>query len=121
MGNQAVLLKGVNDDPDVMVELMKGLLRIRVKPYYIYQADLIVGTDHFRTAVQTGLDIVAALRGHISGLGVPHYVVDAPGGGGKIALIPDPIVAFDDDEIQLKNYEGNVYSYPSTPFFDEDW
>ena len=121
LGNQAVLLKGVNDDPDVMVELMKGLLRIRVKPYYIYQADLVVGTDHFRTAVQTGLDIVAALRGHISGLGVPHYVVDAPGGGGKIALIPDPIVTFDDDEIQLQNYEGNVYSYPSTPFFDEDW
>jgi lysine 2,3-aminomutase len=121
LGNQTVLLKGVNDDPAVMVELMKGLLRIRVKPYYIYQADLVVGTDHFRTAIKTGLDIVAALRGHISGLGVPHYVVDAPGGGGKIALIPDPVVSFDDDEIQLRNYEGNVYSYPSTPFFDEDW
>ena len=117
LGNQAVLLKGVNDDPAVMVELMKGLLRIRVKPYYIYQADLVVGTDHFRTAVQTGLDIVTALRGHISGLGVPHYVIDAPGGGGKIALMPDPVVTFDDEEIQLQNYEGNVYSYPSTPFF----
>ena len=78
LGNQTVLLKGVNDEPDVMVELMKGLLRIRVKPYYIYQADLVVGTDHFRTAVKTGLEIVSALRGHISGLGVPHYVVDAP-------------------------------------------
>ena len=121
LGNQAVLLKGVNDDPDVMVELMKKLLAIRVKPYYIYQADLVVGTDHFRTSIKKGLEIIAALRGHISGLGVPHYVVDAPGGGGKIALLPDPVVSFDDDEIQLKNYEGGVYSYPSTPFYDEDW
>ena len=75
MGNQTVLLKGVNDDPAVMVELMKGLLRIRVKPYYIYQADLVVGTDHFRTAVQTGLDIVSPRCVDIFlGLGVPHYV-----------------------------------------------
>ena len=121
LGNQAVLLKGVNDDPDVMVELMKKLLAIRVKPYYIYQADLVVGTDHFRTSIQKGLEIIAALRGHISGLGVPHYVVDAPGGGGKIALLPDPVVSFDDNEIKLRNYEGGVYSYPSTPFYDEDW
>ena len=121
LGNQTVLLKGVNDDPDVMVELMKKLLAIRVKPYYIYQADLVVGTDHFRTSIKKGLEIIAALRGHISGLGVPHYVVDAPGGGGKIALLPDPVVSFDDDEIRLKNYEGGVYSYPSTPFYDEDW
>ena len=121
LGNQAVLLKGVNDDPEVMVELMKKLLAIRVKPYYIYQADLVVGTDHFRTSIKKGLEIISALRGHISGLGVPHYVVDAPGGGGKIALLPDPVVSFDDDEIRLRNYEGGVYSYPSTPFYDEDW
>ena len=121
LGNQAVLLKGVNDDPEVMIELMKKLLAIRVKPYYIYQADLVVGTDHFRTSIKKGLEIIAALRGHISGLGVPHYVVDAPGGGGKIALLPDPVVSFDDDEIRLRNYEGGVYSYPSTPFYDEDW
>ena len=121
VGNQAVLLKGVNDDPAVMVDLMKKLLKIRVRPYYIYQADLVYGTDHFRTSIKTGLEIVSALRGHISGLGVPHYVVDAPGGGGKIALIPDPVVSFDDDEIRLKNYEGNTYSYPSTSFYDEDW
>ena len=108
LGNQAVLLKGVNDDPDVMVELMKKLLAIRVKPYYIYQADLVVGTDHFRTSIKKGLEIIAALRGHISGLGVPHYVVDAPGGGGKIALLPDPVVSFDDDEIRF------------TPFYDEE-
>ena len=121
LGNQAVLLKGVNDAPEIMVELMKKLLAIRVKPYYIYQADLVVGTDHFRTSIKKGLEIIAALRGHISGLGVPHYVVDAPGGGGKIALLPDPVVSFDDEEIRLRNYEGGVYSYPSTPFYDEDW
>ena len=121
VGNQAVLLKGVNDDPAVMVDLMKKLLKIRVRPYYIYQADLVYGTDHFRTSIKTGLEIISALRGHISGLGVPHYVVDAPGGGGKIALIPDPVVSFDDEEIRLKNYEGNTYSYPSTSFYDEDW
>ncbi len=121
LGNQTVLLKGVNDNPEVMAELMKKLLAIRVKPYYIYQADLVVGTDHFRTSVKKGLEIISALRGHISGLGVPHYVIDAPGGGGKIALLPDPIVSFDDKEIKLRNYEGGVYSYPSTPFYDEDW
>lgn len=121
LGNQCVLLRGVNDDPAVMVELMKKLLKIRVKPYYIYQADLVYGTDHFRTSVKKGLEIVAALRGHISGLGVPHYVIDAPGGGGKIALIPNSIVSFDDEEIKLRNYEGNVYGYPSMPFYDEDW
>ena len=120
LGNQTVLLKGVNDDPEVMAELMKKLLAIRVKPYYIYQADLVVGTDHFRTSVNKGLEIISALRGHISGLGVPHYVIDAPGGGGKIALLPDPIVSFDDKEIKLRNYEGGVDSYLSTPFYDED-
>jgi lysine 2,3-aminomutase len=121
LGNQCVLLRGVNDDPAVMVELMKKLLKIRVKPYYIYQADLVYGTDHFRTSVKKGFEIISALRGHISGLGVPHYVIDAPGGGGKIALIPNSIVSFDDEEIKLRNYEGNVYRYPSTPFYDEDW
>jgi lysine 2,3-aminomutase len=71
-----------------------------------------MGTEHFRTSVQIGLEIIGALRGHTSGLAVPHYVIDAPGGGGKIAIIPDPIVSFDDNEIILKNYEGNVYRYP---------
>jgi lysine 2,3-aminomutase len=121
LGNQCVLLRGVNDDPAVMADLMKKLLKIRVKPYYIYQTDLVYGTDHFRTSIEKGLEIVAALRGHISGLGVPHYVVDAPGGGGKIALTPDPIVSFNDKDIELRNYEGNVYSYPSAPFYGEDW
>ncbi len=120
LGNQTVLLRGVNDDPEVMKELMIKLLNIRVKPYYIYQADLIMGTDHFRTSVEKGLEIIRALRGHISGLGVPHYVIDAPGGGGKIAVTPDPVVSFDDEKIVLRNYEGNIYSYPSMPFEDFD-
>ena len=112
LGNQTVLLRGVNDDAVVMKELVQKLLTIRVRPYYIYQADLVMGTEHFRTSVQKGLEIITALRGHTSGLAVPHYVIDAPGGGGKIAIIPDPIVSFDDNEIVLKNYEGKVYRYP---------
>jgi len=114
LGNQTVLLRGVNDDPAVMKELMQKLLTLRVKPYYIYQADLARGTDHFRTSVQTGLDIIASLRGYTSGMAVPHFVIDGPGGVGKIAIIPDPIVSFDDEEIVLKNYEGFACSYPST-------
>ena len=115
LGNQTVLLRGVNDDTEIMKELMKKLLAIRVKPYYIYQADLVFGTDHFRTSVEKGLEIVSALRGHISGLGVPHYVIDAPNGGGKIAVSPDPVITFDEKEITLRNYEGNLYTYPSSP------
>lgn len=115
LGNQSVLLKGVNDKPEVMKKLVQKLLTIRVKPYYLYQADLVKGTGHFRTSVQTGLDIIGAIRGHTSGLAVPHFVIDAPGGGGKIALIPDPIVHFDDNKIVLKNYKGNIYIYSSSP------
>jgi lysine 2,3-aminomutase len=112
LGNQSVLLKGVNDDPAVMKELVQKLLAIRVKPYYIYQADLVKGTEHFRTSVRVGLSIIESLRGHTSGLGVPHYVIDAPGGGGKIALIPTAVVRESDDEILLENYERKRYRYP---------
>jgi len=115
LGNQSVLLRGVNDDAKVMKELVQKLLTIRVKPYYIYQADLVMGADHFRTSVAEGLEIIEALRGHTSGLAVPHYVIDAPKGGGKIAIIPNPIISFDDNEIILKNYEGNIYNYPNMP------
>jgi len=118
LGNQTVLLRGVNDNTEVMKELMKKLLSIRVKPYYIYQADLVFGTDHFRTSVEKGLEIVSALRGHISGLGVPHYVIDAPNGGGKIAISPDPVISFNDKEVTLRNYEGNLYTYPSHSLAD---
>src|SRR5512140_1764811 len=108
LGNQSVLLRGVNDDPEVMKELVQKLLSIRVRPYYLYQADLVQGTDHFRTPVQTGLDIIEALRGHTTGLAVPHFVIDTPGGGGKVAVQRDPIVAWN-HEVTLRNFEGNLY------------
>jgi lysine 2,3-aminomutase len=113
LGNQSVLLKGVNDNPETMKALVLKLLTLRVRPYYIFQADLVKGTEHFRTSVQTGLKIVNALRGNISGLGVPQYVIDTPGGGGKVPIFPNPIVQYDDEEIVVRNHEGNLYSYPS--------
>lgn len=112
VGNQTVLMKGVNDNAEVMQELMKKLLTIRVKPYYLYQADLTKGANHFRTPINVGLDIVDKLRGHISGLGVPHFVIDAPGGGGKIPLLPEYVIARTDDKIILRNYKYNIYEYP---------
>jgi lysine 2,3-aminomutase len=111
LGNQTVLLRGVNDDPAVMKILMQKLLAIRVRPYYLYQADMVQGTDHFRTSVAEGLEIVRALRGHTSGLGVPAFVIDAPSGGGKIPLLPDYLVHLGEDEVLLRNYRGNLYSY----------
>ena len=115
LGNQSVLLKGVNDDPVVMKRLVQKLLAIRVKPYYVYQADLAKGTDHFRTSVQTGLDIISSLRGHTSGMAVPHYVIDGPDGGGKMAIMASPVVSHNENEIVLKNYEGVICSYPTSP------
>ena len=113
LGSQTVLLEGVNDDPEVMKRLMKKLLAIRVKPYYIYQADLVQGTHHFRTRVEKGLKIISALRGHISGMAVPHYVIDAPGGGGKVAILPqETLLYMDDDEVIVKNYEEKAFKYP---------
>lgn len=112
VGNQAVLLKGINDDAEVMKELMKKLLAIRVRPYYIYQADLTKGANHFRTPIDVGLKIMDELRGHISGLAVPYFVIDAPGGGGKIPLLPDYVLARDKDKIILRNYKNEVYEYP---------
>lgn len=112
LGSQTVLLKGVNDDVEVMRRLMHGLLRIRVKPYYLYQCDPITGSAHFRTSVDKGLEIIAGLRGHTSGYAIPTYVVDAPGGGGKIPLIPDPVVGREGGDLLLRNFEGGVYRYP---------
>lgn len=111
IGNQAVLLKDVNDDPQVMKELMTGLLKMRVKPYYIYQADLTKGAMHFRTTIQKGLEIIKALRGWTSGLAVPQYVIDAPGGGGKIPLLPEYVKELNDNEIVMTNYKGDTYTY----------
>jgi len=112
LGSQTVLLKGVNDDAEVMKRLMHGLLMARVKPYYLYQCDPISGSAHFRTSIEKGLEIMRALRGHTSGYAVPTYVVDAPGGGGKIPLVPDYVVEREGDDLLLRNYEGAVYRYP---------
>ncbi|MBL8016679.1 MAG: KamA family radical SAM protein [Ignavibacteria bacterium] len=112
VGCQTVLLKGVNDDPEVMRDLMKKLLAMRVRPYYIYQADLTKGANHFRTPIDVGLEIMDNLRGHISGLAVPQFVIDAPGGGGKIPLLPDYVLARDKEKIILRNFKNEVFEYP---------
>jgi len=113
LGSQTVLMEGINDEPEIMTSLMKKLLAIRVKPYYIYQADLVQGTAHFRTRVEKGLKIISALRGHISGMAVPHYVIDAPQGGGKVAILPqETLLYIDDDEVIVKNYEEKLFKYP---------
>jgi len=112
LGCQTVILRGVNDDAAIMKQLMQGLLRIRVRPYYLYQADLTQGTGHFRTPVDKGLEIIEALRGHTSGLCVPTFVVDVPGGGGKTPLLPNYLLRREEDTLVLRNYQNNVYSYP---------
>jgi lysine 2,3-aminomutase len=111
LGCQTVLLKGVNDDVEVMKELMQKLLVARVRPYYIYMCDQVAGAEHFRTAVEKGLEIIKGLRGWTSGLAVPHFVIDAPGGGGKIPLLPEYVVKLTDKEVVLRNYAGKVYRY----------
>ena len=120
LGNQSVLLRGVNDDAVTMKRLVHGLLRIRVRPYYIYLMDLVRGGRHFRTSVRRGLAIIGALRGHTSGLAVPTLVIDAPGGGGKIPIAPETIVACDEREVVLRNYKGDLYRYPSRPDREAD-
>ena len=111
LGSQTVLLKGVNDDTGVMKELMHKLLMIRIRPYYIYQADMAMGTDHFRTDVQKGLNLISDLQGHTSGMGVPYFVIDAPGGGGKVRLLPNTVIEHNEKEVIIKNYEGKVFRY----------
>ena len=112
LGSQTVLLAGINDTVETMKRLMHGLLKIRVKPYYLYQCDPIVGSSHFRTPVSKGLEVYQGLRGHTSGYGVPTYVIDAPGGGGKVPLIPETVVGRDGSDLLIRNYEGNIYRYP---------
>ena len=111
IGNQMVLLKGVNDDPKTVMELNHKLLLMRIRPYYIYQCDLSKGISHFRTPVETGIEIIEALRGHTSGLAVPHFVVDAPQGGGKIPVNPDYVVKHEGKTWVLRNYAGKEYTY----------
>jgi len=114
LGNQSVLLAGVNDDADTMKALVHRLLRMRVRPYYLYQMDLITGGSHFKVDVRRGLEIIKALRGHTTGYAIPQYVIDAPGGGGKVPINPDFVEEITDEEIVFRNYEGNVYRYPLT-------
>ncbi len=111
LGCQTVLLRGVNDSPGVIKELMLGLLRIRVKPYYLHQMDHTRGTAHFRTTLKKGLDILESLRGHVSGMCIPHYVIDLPGGGGKVPLTPEYVVGKNSHGLLVKNFQGEVFEY----------
>lgn len=115
LGNQSVLLKDVNDDPGVMKAQVQKLLMCRVKPYYIYQCDLIAGSAHLRTSVRQGLKVMEQLRGHTSGYAVPQYVIDAPGGGGKVPVNPDYVLSRNNDRVVIRNYEGKIFEYPEAP------
>jgi lysine 2,3-aminomutase len=111
LGSQTVLLKGINDKPYIMKKLMQELLKVRVRPYYIYQCDPAKGTSHFRTPVAVGINIIEKLRGFTSGYAVPTYVVDAPGGGGKIPVGPNYLISQDKGKHVLRNYKGKIYNY----------
>lgn len=112
LGNQSVLLKGINDDTAIMKELLLKLVKSRVRPYYLYQCDLSQGIGHFRTKVEKGIEIIRSLTGSISGYAVPKFVIDAPKGGGKIPVNPDYIVSINEKEIVMKNYRQKIYTYP---------
>ena len=115
LGSQTVLLSGINDDVETMKRLVHGLLKIRVKPYYLYQCDPIPGSSHFRTLVTKGLEVIRGLRGFTTGYAVPTYVIDAPGGGGKIPLLPEYVEGREGGDLLLRNYEGKVFRYPDGP------
>jgi lysine 2,3-aminomutase len=111
LGNQSVILKNINDSPIIMKKLVQDLVRIRVRPYYIYQCDLSKGIGHFRTSVSKGIEIIENLRGHTSGLCIPTFIIDAPGGGGKIPVMPQYLVSRNEQRIVLRNYEGIMTTY----------
>lgn len=111
LGNQSVLLRGINDCPHIMTKLVHDLVKMRVRPYYIYQCDLSMGIEHFRTSVGKGIEIIEKLRGHTSGFAVPTFVVDAPGGGGKIPVGPQYVISQTDTQVILRNYEGVITAY----------
>ena len=113
MGSQTVLLKGVNDELTTIKSLMHGLLQVRVRPYYLYQCDPIPGSRHFRTPVEKGIEIIDGLRGHTSGYAVPDFVIDAPGGGGKISILPNCVLSMENSEVVLRNYMHKIYRYPN--------
>src|SRR5436305_5380126 len=114
LGNQSVLLAGVNDDLETMKTLVHKLLMCRVRPYYLYHCDLINGSSHLRTSVAKGIEIIEGLRGHTTGYAVPQYVIDAPGGGGKVPINPGYILYHDNEKIVIRNYEGKIFEYPET-------
>lgn len=118
LGNQSVLIKAVNDNADTIKSLIHRLLMMRVRPYYLYQCDLVNGSAHLRTDVQKGIEIIRALRGHTTGYAIPQFVIDAPGGGGKIPINPDYVKAITSSEIIMRNFEGKEYRYPF--FHSED-
>lgn len=120
LGNQTVLLKGVNDCPHIIKKLMHLLLKMRVRPYYLYQCDLVEGVEHYRTSVAKGIEIIEMLRGHTSGLAVPTYVIDAPGGGGKIPVAPQYLISMSDEKVILRNYEGIITSYSQPQHRDSE-
>jgi lysine 2,3-aminomutase len=112
LGNQSVLLAGLNDDVEIQKSLVHKLLMCRVRPYYLYQCDLITGSSHLRTSVAKGLEIIEGLRGHTTGYAVPQFVIDGPGGGGKIPLNPEYVITREPGRVVLRNYEGGVFEYP---------
>lgn len=112
LGSQTVLLKGVNNSTEILMSLFHKLMKIRVRPYYLYQCDPIAGSAHFRTTVREGIELIRSIRGFTSGYAVPHYVIDAPGGGGKIPVSPDYIQGVVNGKLTMKNYEGKIYEYP---------
>jgi lysine 2,3-aminomutase len=112
LGNQSVLLRGVNDSLPVMTTLVQKLLRCRVRPYYLYQCDLIKGSAHLRVPVAKGIEIIEGLRGHTTGYAVPQYVIDAPGGGGKVPVNPGYVFFHDREKVVFRNFEGKVFEYP---------
>ena len=113
LGNQSVLLNGINDTPEIMKSLVHRLLMMRVRPYCLYGCDLIEGSTHFRAPIQKGIDIIRALRGHTTGYGVPHLTINGPGGGGKIPINPEYVQAIHDGIVELRNFEDRAYVYPS--------
>lgn len=120
LGNQSVLLRGVNDCPNIMMRLVHELVKIRVRPYYIYQCDLSLGIEHFRTPVSKGIEIMENLRGHTSGFCVPTFVIDAPGGGGKIPIMPNYIVSMAPNRIVVRNYEGVITTYTMPDDYNDE-
>jgi len=112
VSSQTVLLRDINDTPEIMINLMRELVKLRIRPYYLLQADLVKGTEHFRTRIETGISIIEKMRGYVSGMANPQYVIDLPGGGGKVPVVPDYVENWKNNDAVIKNYMGDKYVYP---------